>query len=306
MPHCESGVVAVVIPTHNRRESLLACLNEVHSLEEVACCCVVVFDGCTDGSQEAVRKNYPRVLHVEGDGSLWWSGAINKGIAAARELGSRYFCLLNDDVRPDPGMLAALMRSARECPGALIGSMIHRMDDPSRLWCAGGFTDWWGSGIGMRADRSADLTAERPVLPVHWLPGMGTLIPNSVIERIGMMDADGFPQYFGDADFCLRARQAGIPVLLCPEARLYNDVSSTGELLPQGAIDWKRAVSILCSLRSHANWRIRWRFWLRHCPPFLVLWQALRFYLPLLAAMAKKLTWDRLTQSLPRAEQLSP
>jgi GT2 family glycosyltransferase len=298
--------VAIVVPTHNRAASLLGCLAHVYAMEEVSVQVVVVFDGCTDGSQEAVRKRFPEVLRVEGDGSLWWSGAINKGIEVARGLGIRYFCLLNDDVRPDPGMLNALTRTASEHPGALIGSMIYQMNERDRIWSAGGFTRWWGPGVWMRAGRQADATGGGRALQVHWLPGMGTLIPASAIQRIGLMDAERFPQYFGDADFCLRARRAGIPVLLCPEARLYNDVSSTGELLPEGAIDWRRAVSIFCSLRSHANWRTRWCFWLRHCPRALILWQALRFYLPLLAAIAKKLTWDRLSPPPTRAEQVSP
>src|SRR5262245_39447474 len=100
---------------------MLHCLRHVRAIEGATFRQVVVFDGCTDGSQEAVREEFPEVLRVEGDGSLWWSGAINAGIAAGRALGARYFCLLNDDVRPDPGMLAALVRATEAQPGALIG-----------------------------------------------------------------------------------------------------------------------------------------------------------------------------------------
>ena len=266
---------------------------------------VVVFDGCTDGSQEAVAQRFPETLIVEGDGDLWWSGAINAGIDAGRKLGVRYFCLLNDDVMPEAHMLAALVQAAETHPGALMGSTIYFMRDRKRIWCAGGYTNWLSQGAYMRGDR-CELGPER-IMPteVQWLPGMGTLIPSEVIDRIGRMDARAFPQYFGDTDFSMRAYRAGIPVMVSPDAILYNDVESTGVLLPSGAIKWRTACNVLFSIRSHANVRIRLRFWLRHCPLPLVPWQVVRFYLPLCATIAKKLTWDRLLRTgtrLPRSE----
>ena len=158
----------------------------------------------------------------------------------------------------------------------------------------------------MRANGEKDGPEWNTPAEVRWLPGMGTLIPAEVIERVGMMDANAFPQYFGDVDFSLRARRAGVPLVVCPEARLYNDVASTGVLVPPGPMDISSAVTVLCSIRSHASWRTRWRFWLRHCPWPLVAWQATRFYIPLMAAIAKKLTWDRWIQRRKWTQELCP
>lgn len=287
-------LVAVVVPTHNRRQVLLDCLESVSRLEWPSLLVVVVFDGCVDGSQAEVRRRFPHVLTIEGDGSLWWSGAVNAGITAARSLGAGYHCLLNDDVQPDAGMLTALMQTAVENPGAIVGGKVCRLSDPTRIWSAGGLIDWLRGGTHVRGADCKDGPEWDQPAHVAWFPGMGTLIPDTVLQRIGMMDADRFPQYFGDIDFCLRARRAGVPLVFCPEARLLNDVASTGALLPAGPITWRVVRSVLCSQRSHANWQTRWRFWLRHCPPLLIAWQAVRFYLPVLCAMGKKLTWDRI------------
>src|SRR4051794_1506188 len=106
-PHQETRpLVAAVIPTHNRKDLLLRCLGCVSGFPDAACRPVVVFDGCTDGSQAAVSERFPAVLTVEGNGALWWSGAINAGIERALELGAGYILLLNDDVQPEPDMLA--------------------------------------------------------------------------------------------------------------------------------------------------------------------------------------------------------
>jgi len=293
MGSAEAPQVAVIIPTYNRRAPLLRCLGHVQALQGVSHRAIVVCDGSTDGTQAAVREQYPDTLVVEGDGNLWWSGAINAGITAAQGIGARYFCLLNDDVQPDPQMLAALVRAAEANPGALVGSKVYFLRQPERVWSAGGKTDWLRNGAYQRGNDRVDGPEWSAPAEVEWLPGMGTLIPAEVVERVGMMDARHFPQYFGDVDFCLRARRAGVKVLLCPEAKLYNDVELTGALLPKGAINWKIAATVLGSQRSHSNWRTRLRFWARHCPAPLIPWQIVRFYGPLLAAIVKKLTWDR-------------
>ena len=292
-----AGLVGVVIPTHNRKDRLLACLAHVRVLTDASCCPIVVYDGCTDGSQAAAEAAFPDVVAVEGDGNLWWSGCINAGTDVARRIDATHILILNDDVRPAPDMLGCLLQASVYHPDAIIGSKVLFADEPGRIWCAGGTTDWWRRGsyaIGNGADDGPGWCGLREV---HWLPGMGTLVPMGTMDRLGGMDAVAFPQYFADVDFCLRARQVGIPVLQCGDARLYNDVRSTGAMLPSGRVDLKTCVTILSSLRSHANWRPRFRFWGRHCPPPLIPWQAVRFYGPLLAVMLKKLTWDHLRSS---------
>ena len=123
------------------------------------------------------------------------------------------------------------------------------------------------------------------VAPVDWLPGMGTLIPVEIFQQLRGMDASSFPQYFGDTDFTLRARLAGVPILVCPQSILRNDIDSTGLLWRRGPVDLPRLRMILFSQRSHANFATRLRFWRRHCPAGLWAWQWLRFYGPLFASV---------------------
>ena len=64
-------LVAAIVPTHNRKERLLRTLRCLHEQEGITPAIIVVFDGCTDGSRDAVRQAFPNVLAVEGDGNLW-------------------------------------------------------------------------------------------------------------------------------------------------------------------------------------------------------------------------------------------
>ena len=79
-------LVGIVIPTHNRREQLLRCLRSISALTVSNYQVIVVLDGCTDGSLEAVQEQFPDSLCVEGGGSLWWSGAMNEGFKAGEAL----------------------------------------------------------------------------------------------------------------------------------------------------------------------------------------------------------------------------
>ncbi len=288
-PDSTSPRVAVIIPTFNRREAVLCCLEHIRAMTGVPVRAVVVCDGSTDGTQDAIRAQFPEAVLVEGDGNLWWSGSINAGVEAALPLGVEYCLFLNDDVHPDSDMARALVHAADAAPGSIQGAVVYHQREPERIWCGGGLAVWFGRGAYMRADAEAAAALAAGKLDVDWLPGMGTLIPSDLVRELGGIDAENFPQYWGDTDFTLRASRQGIPVRVCPGARLYNDIDSTGILLPPGGADWKRVKTLLFTHRSHASLSARTRLWRRHCSSPQFLFQFLRFYVPLAAVIGVKL-----------------
>src|SRR4030042_3813991 len=63
---------------------------------------VITDDGSTDGSYEWIQTNYPNIHLIKGDGTLWWSGGINKAIQFVLEnLDNNYVLLWNNDIRPE-------------------------------------------------------------------------------------------------------------------------------------------------------------------------------------------------------------
>ena len=86
--------VSVVIPTYNRRDLLLRAIDSVRAqtlpVEEV----IVVDDGSTDGTGEAVRDRFgPGITYLRQD-NAGVSAARNRGLAAAR---GEYLALLDSD-----------------------------------------------------------------------------------------------------------------------------------------------------------------------------------------------------------------
>lgn len=87
--------VSVVIPTHNRRRSLLRCLANVSQNVEV----VVIDDGSSDGTSEAIRRvKHPYLVYVR---------QADEGPASARNTGidlasGDYIAFTDDDCLPLP------------------------------------------------------------------------------------------------------------------------------------------------------------------------------------------------------------
>ena len=123
-----------------------------------------------------------------------------------------------------PGYFERLAATAVRFPDAVIGSAVVYAQREAVVWSAGARMEWFGRGFRvLHHGGPVDELPEEP-FPVDWLFGMGTYVPASVFERIGLPDADRFPMAWGDADFTLRALGAGIPILLDPRLRLSHEV----------------------------------------------------------------------------------
>ncbi len=64
--------VELIIPVYNRREITLQALRSLRRIDDqgLNVHIIVVDDGSTDGTGEAIRRDFPEVQIVEGDGTL--------------------------------------------------------------------------------------------------------------------------------------------------------------------------------------------------------------------------------------------
>ncbi|BAY33765.1 family 2 glycosyl transferase [Nostoc carneum NIES-2107] len=261
--------IAVVIPTHNRVEELLECLESIYQQENVQLQVFIINDGSKDCTTERVRQAYPQTQIIEGDGNLWWTGAINVGIKAALEQGFKYILLLNDDNVLASGAVNNLLNYAQNTEQTIVGSLVL-IKGTNIIGYAGAGINWFKGGPFLKDYRNEYKGQYQQMIDADFLGGQGVLIASSIFKKIGMFDSISFPHYHGDADFYLRAKAAGIKIVVHPQSIVWD--SENPNSFPRYGFrkGFKKLIEAYISRRSPTNIVETTRFFWRHCPLWLL------------------------------------
>jgi GT2 family glycosyltransferase len=210
--------VVAVLASFNRREQTLECMRSLKACEArapaVRLSIVLVDDGSNDGTVTAVSKLAPDVRILEGDGSLYWCGAMRLAMIAAGEFAPDLYWWINDDVRLESDALARMLAVY---PLVKEGGPDGTIVVGSTLNPATGLATYGGR---VRSKRLRPLyldlvqPGDRPI-SCDTMNGNCVLIPRVVVDRIGVLD-DHFIHGLGDWDYGFRAAQAGFRLLVCP------------------------------------------------------------------------------------------
>ena len=101
-----------IFTCYNRKEKTLSCLESiVKGNTEIEFKFLAVDDASTDGTAEALRT-LNNIEVIQGDGTLYYSGGMRQGIAAAKERYKNFdYCLLfNDDVEFFPEAVSRMVK----------------------------------------------------------------------------------------------------------------------------------------------------------------------------------------------------
>jgi GT2 family glycosyltransferase len=204
--------VVALLTCHNRKDLTLRCLEAFFSQTFRASAprleAIVVDDGSTDGTGEAVRAEFGSARVIAGDGTLYWARGMQ--LAESRAIPERpdFLLWLNDDVTLDPTALDRLLGTAATCPDAIVVGAL--LDSETRLVTYSGVLQSRWHPLRVRLVEPGD----RP-LEADTFNGNVVLVPRLVSERVGSIDG-GFSHSQADFDYGLRARQAGFRVVVAP------------------------------------------------------------------------------------------
>ncbi len=230
--------VEIVTPVFNRREYTLQCLRSLSRIDRtrLKVHIIIVDDGSSDGTSEAVRKQFPDVQIVQGDGTLYYTAGTNRGIEAALKWNPDYVLAINNDSIFDDQFLRRLVDCAEINPRSVVGPALLLWDTPHKVFQVAPHWQTWYGGWRPRYHQTVWTLPERP-FDVEGIVGNCVLYPVSAIKEVGLMAEKQFPYGFGDCEYTPRMRRAGWRLLIEPGARVWCEPNihegSPGRLPPR-------------------------------------------------------------------------
>ena len=216
----DRGTIYVIAPVHNRRpltERFVRCLR---AQDDAGFHLVVVDDGSTDGTADAVLALLPDTTILRGDGSWWWAGSLQHARRWLRTQ-SRHLddlvLLANDDTTFEPDFLRAARAAMQREPQSLL------LAQPTSL-LSGEST---GLGIEVNWRRLSFKPAHRPE-DIDCFPTRGLFLTRQAFDELGGFHTILLPHYLSDYEYTIRASRRGYALRTDPTVRLAMDESTTG------------------------------------------------------------------------------
>ena len=192
--------IAVLLTVHNRKDKTLNCLRGLMSQslpKEYVLDVYMTDDGCSDGTPETVKSEFPTINIVRGDGNLFWNRGMYKAWQAASQTYDYDFYLwLNDDTVLLTKALVNLLEEATERPDSVIVGSTHSTIDPTKLTYGGHF-------------KGRHIMPNGYLQPCQTFNGNIVLISKAIFHKIGNLDW-AYRHAIGDLDYGWMVTRAGL------------------------------------------------------------------------------------------------
>lgn len=242
--------VEIVIPVYNRREITLQALRSLRRIDSnnLQVHIIVVDDGSTDGTSEAIRRDFPEVQIVEGDGTLHYAAGTNRGITAALEKNPDYVVTMNDDAVYHEQFLQRLVKTAETNPRSIVGALLLLWNEPHRVFQIDFQWKTLAGGWQQREDLSA-FDFPKKAFEVEGMAGNCVLFPVEAIRECGLMDEEKFPHGWGDIQYIVRMKKAGWKLLVEPKSLVWCEPNTYPKPLHHS--NTQEIIKILFKNRRH-------------------------------------------------------
>lgn len=228
MPSHNTPRIAIIVLNWNGKEDTLACLDSLQQLTYANFEIIVVDNGSTDDSIDAIRTRFPHLYLVATGENLGFAEGNNVGIRRALERGAELLFLLNNDTTVASDILERFVEAFYAYPHAgILGAKIFLHDERDTLDHLGGTWDRKKGTfdfVGLR--HKEDGVQFQYPQEIDYVCGAGMMIRRSVLEAIGGLEKRFF-LIWEESDFCFRARNAGFRTLTCPKAKVWHKVSAS-------------------------------------------------------------------------------
>jgi GT2 family glycosyltransferase len=216
--------VQAIIVTYNGLGWIDRCLG---SLQDPDTHVLVIDNGSTDGTWEAVRDRFPKVELVRNERNLGFGQANNIGLRVALEHHAEHILLLNQDAWLQPSALNELVRNSVLHPQFGVLSPIHLNGPGDALDLQ--FSKYIAPDKcpGLYSDITLDRVKDGPY-PVEFVNAAAWLITRHCLMTVGGFSPSFF-HYGEDDNYLARLRYHNLQVGVLPNARVHHDRAQRGQ-----------------------------------------------------------------------------
>jgi GT2 family glycosyltransferase len=232
--------IAVLLTCHNRKDKTIQCLKALYIQQglngDFKLEVFLVDDASTDGTEEAIKKQFPEVNIIQGNGNLFWNRGMHlawKTAVATRDFD--YYLWLNDDTFLYENALQILLRD--KFPDAIVCGTTQSQHDQKVTY--GGYTNKPRKLIVPNGKYQKS----------DYCNGNCVLISREVFNKLGNLDPI-FHHAVGDFDYSLRARKLGIEIYVAPD---YVGTCESHDFVPKWqntCLSWRNRLANLYTASS--------------------------------------------------------
>ena len=250
--------VHVLLPVHNRKQVTLAFVRCLKAQTYPIIRLMLIDDGSTDGTSEAVRGEYPSVDVIRGNGAWWWAGCLQRGLDRLKQSsanGEDIVFFANDDTTFDADFVQRAVGVLTGEPNCML---LARFRDPA----TGEIRE-----SGIHADlRTMQFQEAAEPAQINCLSTRGLFARWSSIKRTGDFHPRLLPHYLSDYEYTIRALRRGIKGVTSEAVWLEPNLSLTASRDLSSLRGW-RFLRVFFSPKYPLN-PVYWSsFVILACPP---------------------------------------
>lgn len=223
--------ISIVVVSFNTKELVLDCLASVYqTIIGISFEVWLVDNNSTDGTVEAVGKQYPDVTMITNKENLGFAAANNQ---AFKRMNGRYAFLLNSDVVLTDGAVSELYDFMEATPdaGMACGQLLNR--DGTKQNSIANFPSLLAllsNETVLRILMPSRFPSKRRdyVSPVKVESGIGAclMVRKAAMDDIGVFDERYF-FFFEETDWAYRMKRGGWSTYFVPSARIFHAQGKT-------------------------------------------------------------------------------
>lgn len=230
--------VFVVTACHNRKEltSQLANTLLMQTYKDVVF--LLVDDGSTDGTAEAVKNIFNNTIVLQGDGNLWWGGAMHKAYKWLLDhIGNGVndddvVFFTNDDSVYEKDYIERGLKVLAEHESTMVTGSGYSLHTGERF--DGSFLSKYNDIILMEENNYGEIATTRSLF-----------MRIKDLKRVGGFRPILLPHYLSDFEFTFRGNKRDVKIYCSSEVKYKSDRSTTG-LKDRKSLSLKQLFSKKC------------------------------------------------------------